>query len=115
MLNRFDLKTILQKARIDNFLYNLDETGRDDERICLKKAGEKWEVYYSERGVKTTREFFDSESEACEYIYYQFFGMKYVNKEERLGIDKDDKKVNNTRKKLLFNKNNRIKQLLNKK
>lgn len=52
-----------------NLLYNLDEKGRTDERFCLKKSDNKWQVYYLERGVKTTNRFFDSESDACQYIY----------------------------------------------
>ena len=41
---------------------------RDDERFCLVKDGEKWNVYYSERGCKTTNKYFDSESDALEYM-----------------------------------------------
>ena len=32
------------------------------------KDGEKWNVYYSERGCKTTNKYFDSESDALEYM-----------------------------------------------
>ena len=53
---------------IPTYVYNLDEVGRDDERLCLRLADGKWNVYFSERGVKTINLFFDSEDEACKYI-----------------------------------------------
>ena len=37
----------------------------------IEKIEDKWTVYYSERGVKTTNEIFKSEKEACQYIYNQ--------------------------------------------
>ena len=62
----------LLSLRVPNFLFNLDGVGRDDERFCLVKVGEKWNVYYSERGCKTTNEFFDTESDALNYIIKRF-------------------------------------------
>ena len=71
VLNRENLSKKLQIARVPEWLYNLDEKGRTDERFCLKKSDDKWQVYYLKRGVKTTNRFFDSESDACQYIYDQ--------------------------------------------
>ena len=71
VLNRENLSKKLQIASVPEWLYNLDEKGRTDERFCLKKSDDKWQVYYLERGVKTTNRFFDSESDACQYIYDQ--------------------------------------------
>ncbi len=65
------LRKKLKKAGVPDFLYNLDNKGRDDERFCLEHKDGKWNVYYSERGVKTTNMFFETEFEACEYIYDQ--------------------------------------------
>ena len=62
----------VRKLRVPNFLFNLDGVGRDDGRFCLVKVGEKWNVYYSERGCKTTNEFFDTESDALNYIIKRF-------------------------------------------
>lgn len=42
----------MKKNQVPNFYYNIDGKGRDDERFCLVKDGEKWNVYYSERGVR---------------------------------------------------------------
>ena len=47
----------VRKLRVPNFLFNLDGVGRDDERFCLVKLGEKWNVYYSEEAVKLQMNF----------------------------------------------------------
>jgi len=67
-MNKEEFIKAAKKKHIPFFYFNLDETGRDDERFNLVREGEKWNVYYSERGVKTTNKYFDSESEALEYM-----------------------------------------------
>ncbi len=68
-MNVNELRKNLKKAGVSDFLYNLDNRGRNDERFCLEYIEGKWNVYYSERGVKTTNLLFETESEACEYMY----------------------------------------------
>lgn len=63
--------TYLEETGVPDELYSLHETGRDDERFCLCKEGEQWQVYFLERGVKTTNKVFNTETEACQYIYEQ--------------------------------------------
>lgn len=66
-----DKKEFKRKARkygIPDFMYNIDGKGRDDERFCLVDVNGKWNVYYTERGCKTTDLYFDTESDALEYI-----------------------------------------------
>ena len=58
----------MKKHRVSDFMYNLDGKGRTDERFCMVKDGELWNVFYSERGCKTTDKFFESESQALEYM-----------------------------------------------
>ena len=70
-MDRNELKNLLMNKNIPTYVYNLDEVGRDDERLCLRFADGKWNVYFSERGVKTTNLFFDSEDEACKYILHE--------------------------------------------
>lgn len=70
-MNKVELKNILANKKIPTYVYNLDEVGRDDERLCLRFADGKWNVYFSERGVKTTNLFFDSEDDACKYILHE--------------------------------------------
>lgn len=66
-----ELRKRLQQVGVSEFLYNLDGTGRNDERFCLQKCDGNWNVYFCERGIKTTNEFFDSEEMACQFIFEQ--------------------------------------------
>ena len=68
IMNKKEFVKIMKKLRVPIELYNIDGKGRDDERFCLVRDGEKWNVYYSERGRKTTNKFFGTESEALEYM-----------------------------------------------
>ena len=66
-----DKKEFMKSAKrkgIPNLLYNIDGKGRDDERFCLVTDSGKWNVYYAERGCQTTDLYFDTESEALEYM-----------------------------------------------
>lgn len=71
-MNKRSLKRKLNALHIPEHLYNLDGKGRTDERFCIENIEGRWHVYYSERGNKTTHEIFDSEQDACAYIYKQF-------------------------------------------
>lgn len=84
-MNRAELKTILKKNHVSDFKYNLDGAGRDDERLCLIYDNGIWQVYYSERGVKTTDKHFNSESEACQFIcvsLYHFLSCHPITKND---------------------------------
>lgn len=70
-MNKNKLQSLLKESGVPDELYNLCENGRDDERFCLKKKENRWQVYFSERGINTTDITFDTESEACQYIYEQ--------------------------------------------
>lgn len=67
-MKKDELKKALENKGIPKELYNLDGIGRTDERFCLQ-CNNKWEVYFSERGIKTTDLIFDTEEEACQYIF----------------------------------------------
>lgn len=67
-MKKDELKRALEDKRVPKELYNLDGTGRNDERFCLQ-FNNKWEVYFCERGIKTTDLIFDTEEEACQYIF----------------------------------------------
>lgn len=66
-----ELEERLRLEGVPEYLYNLKENGRTDERFCLQKMDGKWNVYFSERGIKTTDEFFDSEDMACQFLLKQ--------------------------------------------
>ncbi|MBP3458387.1 MAG: hypothetical protein J6K58_04195 [Lachnospiraceae bacterium] len=70
-MTRGILEKKLKKAGVPDYVYNLTEQGKKDERLCLEKIKDKWSVYYLEKGIKTTNEFFDSEDDACQFLYEQ--------------------------------------------
>lgn len=70
-MNKKELKIKLQQSGIDENLYNLDGKGRKDERFCIENTDGKWYVYFCERGVKTTNKIFDTENDACQFIFKQ--------------------------------------------
>jgi len=67
-MKKEELRQSLINAHIPKDLYNLDG-GLPNEAFCLNKEGDVWEVYYSERGVKSQKKKFNSEDEACNYLY----------------------------------------------
>lgn len=73
-MDKIQLQLLLEEAGVSGELYNLFENGRNDERFCLLKKENQWQVYFSERGIKTTDKIFATESEACQFIYEQLVG-----------------------------------------
>lgn len=67
-MKRDELFNLLVNSNVPNDLYNLNG-GLPNEAFCLNKEDSVWEVYYSERGVKSQLKRFESEEEACEYFY----------------------------------------------
>lgn len=70
-MRKQELKKALIEMGIPSSYYNLDGTGRTDERFCLEYVSGEWRVYFRERGINTTNESFSSEEEACRFIYEQ--------------------------------------------
>ena len=77
-MTREMLETELRTAGVPQYAYNLTGQGRTDERLCLERFGDRWNVFYLERGIKTTDIYFDSEKEACHYLYEKL--MEYAVK-----------------------------------
>lgn len=67
-MNIRQLERELKINHIPEWRYNLSGTGRNDERLCIEKTDKGWNVYYLERGERTTDLMFDKEDEACYYI-----------------------------------------------
>lgn len=67
-MKKEELLQNLIKSNIPKDLYNLNG-GLPNEAFCLNKEGDIWEVYYSERGIKSEVERFTTEEEACSYFY----------------------------------------------
>ncbi|MED3649686.1 hypothetical protein [Heyndrickxia sporothermodurans] len=66
-MNKNELKQLLINSNVPKDLYSL-EGGLPNEALCLNEENGQWEVYYSERGVKSQLKRFDSEDRACEYF-----------------------------------------------
>lgn len=65
-----ELSKILEEAKIPLSIYSLNG-GLPSEKHCISKqnGNHTWEVYYSERGSKSSLKIFITEEEACEYFY----------------------------------------------
>ncbi len=62
-----DLKNELIKRGVPSDVYCLSG-GLPNEAYVINCNDGRWEVYYSERGIKGNLRTFDDESEACFYI-----------------------------------------------
>lgn len=72
-MNRELLRETLRRNNIPDHYYNIDEKGETDQRVCMKKVGDRWKVYYTERGRESQVEFFDTEPEACRCVLDEFY------------------------------------------
>jgi hypothetical protein len=67
-MKKRELEESLIRNGIPKDMYCLDG-GFPNEAYCLSKGNQFWEVYYSEKGIKSGLKQFDSEDTACNYIY----------------------------------------------
>ena len=66
-MNKFDLEKKLKEMNIDERAYCLNG-GLPNECYTLDHIGNKWFVYYSERGEMSDKKSFDTEELACQYF-----------------------------------------------
>ncbi|MFC5446706.1 hypothetical protein [Paenibacillus aestuarii] len=69
-------KELLKRFKDENIpasCYSL-EGGLPGEKWCIGKTLTSWEVYYSERGIKSDLKIFSSEAEACDDLYNRIKG-----------------------------------------
>ena len=74
-MNREELEKKLKMTGVPEYIYNLTDHGKKDERWCFERDQEKWSVYYSESGIRTTNQYFASEDAACQFLYEQLHGI----------------------------------------
>ena len=67
-MNKTELKSRLIAEGIPSDMYYL-QGGFPNEAYCLNDAGNFWEVYYSERGLKSGLKNLYNEEDACNYLY----------------------------------------------
>lgn len=67
-MNLMQLELELKKTNIPKYSYSL-KGGLPNEVFCISNETRKWEIYYSERGNKTSLKTFEFEQEACDYFF----------------------------------------------
>lgn len=67
-MNLTELKEKLTKTGVREDFYSLSG-GLPNDVFCINKTSRGWEVYYSERGLKSKIKTFSNEDEACNYFY----------------------------------------------
>lgn len=65
-MDRFEFLELIDELNIDSSAFWLN--GPSNERYCLGECGNKWEVFYAERGNKNLWVEFDSESDALKHL-----------------------------------------------
>jgi hypothetical protein len=68
-----DVRQIVEAARVDPTYYSFE--GERHEALCLLAAGQKWEVFLSERGQRHEEKTFPTEDEACTYFLKRIFQL----------------------------------------
>ncbi|WP_346895543.1 hypothetical protein [Clostridium sp. UBA7503] len=66
-MNKKKLHEIILERKIPRDMYSLDG-GFPNEAYCLNKEKDQWEVYYSERGIKSQLKRYGTEEEACKAL-----------------------------------------------
>ncbi|MEZ5306254.1 MAG: hypothetical protein R2684_03815 [Pyrinomonadaceae bacterium] len=65
-----ELREKLLKEDVDKVHINILTTGDGDDRFCIDRNGDCWEVFFVERGIRREPEFSSEiESEACQYYF----------------------------------------------
>lgn len=60
-----ELNELLMVKNVPQDLYSF-EGGLPSESYCIEKIEDKWHLYYSERGVKETINYYDTEEEVVD-------------------------------------------------
>jgi len=66
-MKRTELIEAIKKANIRDDAYSLDG-GHPNEALVLSHEGSTWSVYYSERGLETSKKTFATEDDACDEL-----------------------------------------------
>lgn len=67
-MNKEELKKKFDEERIRPEIYWFSG-GLPGDTFCLSEENNKWQVYYSDRGKKLGLKEFETEDEACRYLY----------------------------------------------
>jgi len=72
-MKREELRRLLAANGVRDDAYELSG-GDVDEAYVLGKERGRWVVFYSERGLRSGVQRFQSEDEACRYLYEELLG-----------------------------------------
>jgi hypothetical protein len=67
-LTKTELKSKLEQECVCPEAYSLDGGLPNERYVLSQETNGRWDVYYSERGQKTSLRSFDSESAACQFF-----------------------------------------------
>ena len=67
-MNLKELKKKLDEQNVPTDMYSLNGWN-PNEMMCIERKDQKWQVYCSERGMKTGMKIFKREVDACQYLY----------------------------------------------
>jgi hypothetical protein len=67
-VNRQTLGELLDQENVDSSAYDLEGRAIDD-RYVLERSNNTWTVFFSERGLRTGEQRFDSEDAACRHLF----------------------------------------------
>jgi hypothetical protein len=67
MMNKSILEKEFESRKISKDAYSLNG-GLPNEAFCISFNKGVWEVYYSEKGLKSGLKIFNTEEEACNYL-----------------------------------------------
>jgi len=67
-MKKSELIGILNKIGIPAIYYNIDGKGKRDQKMCIEYYNDKWNVFYSERGIKFDEVSFDNEEQAYDEL-----------------------------------------------
>lgn len=68
-MNSRELEITLQKIGVPHEYYSILQGGLPNEKLCLINSEGTWEVFYSERGIKSGTRIFTDEESACAYFF----------------------------------------------
>lgn len=66
-----ELRRRLEDAHVPPETYSLTG-GLPDRALCIEQLGDKWRVYYSERGLRSDVRAFETEADATHYFWETF-------------------------------------------
>jgi hypothetical protein len=75
-MTKSELKQFLTTNGIRPTIYSL-EGGLPNDRVCLSGGGDRWTVYYSERGSTFDESVFQTEDAACRELLKRLQALPY--------------------------------------